>query len=326
MDMKINNKQENKVFQKFIAQNPMFKKKETNDVLNKPPVRYLAYSNEVGSAISPISKSLGTALWVPALLYLGADIYDKYKNEDNTYNPSAKRSVRQAIFQGFASVLLPSSAIHLGQKIGVRVATGKEALSAIDKKELVEFTREYLGTLSSDQVKDSFSDNLVTAFKEKANLNEIKLKNKNIWDKLGSIFQESKGYDNVMSRYIKADTGKREPIIQYLKAQGDTVSGLMTKKTPFQADKYIKHLRKANLKYKNEQYALQDTVAKLLKDKTINKSIVATISGFIALLLFVKPIDYFVEEVLMEKIVNPLFDKVLFKNKENNPIASKQVH
>ncbi|MBQ8635983.1 hypothetical protein IJX73_03100 [bacterium] len=116
------------LYNKIISQRNSIKaeKKETSDILNKPPMRYLAYSNEIGSAISPISKTLGTALWVPALLYLGADIYDKYKNdEDNTYNPSAKRSVRQAIFQGMTSVILPTGAIKLGQKIGVRVNTKK---------------------------------------------------------------------------------------------------------------------------------------------------------------------------------------------------------
>ena len=51
----------------------------------------------------------------------------------------------------------------------------------------------------------------------------------------------------------------------------------------------------------------------------MNKSLVATISGFIALLLMLKPIDYFTNEVLMQKIVNPFLDKIMAKkNKKQN--------
>ena len=124
--------------------NNFFHAEKKTDPLSKYPLRLCAYSNEIGAAISPINPALGTVLWAPALLYLGADIYDKYKNEDKTYNPSAKRSLRQAIFQGLASVILPTSAIKLGQKVGVNIAGEKGALSATDKKELIEFTRGFL--------------------------------------------------------------------------------------------------------------------------------------------------------------------------------------
>ena len=325
---KINtNKPEYKLYQKFIAQNIVLnnKKKETNDVLNKPPIRYLAYSNEIGSAISPINKSLGTALWVPALLYLGADIYDKYKNEDTTYNPSAKRSLRQAIFQGFASVILPSSAIALGQKIGVRISTRKDSLSAMDKKELVEFTINQLNSATFPKDKNnSFSSDLVEAFKQHAQANEIKVRGRNFFEKAFGAFHESSDYDGIITKYIK-NKDKQSPIISYLARQGKIVDDIMQSEKNIQADKYIKFFNKSNAKYSNVQVAKLDTIKKLLKDKTINKSIVATISGFIALALLMKPIDIFVEEVLMEKIVNPIFDKFPDKKeKQTEKEAEKQ--
>ena len=55
-------------------------KAEYKDPLMKWPLRGCAYSNEVGAAISSLAPKLGAALWVPALMYFGADIYDKYKN------------------------------------------------------------------------------------------------------------------------------------------------------------------------------------------------------------------------------------------------------
>ncbi|MBQ8635982.1 hypothetical protein IJX73_03105 [bacterium] len=83
-----------------------------------------------------------------------------------------------------------------------------------------------------------------------------------------------------------------------------------------QADKYIKFFKKTSSKYGDIQLAKFETISKLLKDKTINKSLVATFSGFIALFLLIKPIDFFTEKILMEKIVNPLFDKIPNKNKK----------
>ena len=66
----------------------------------------MSYSNEIGTAISEIAPKLGTALWAPTFLYLGADIYDKYKNDKDNYKPSGKRALKRAIFQGMTSFLL----------------------------------------------------------------------------------------------------------------------------------------------------------------------------------------------------------------------------
>ena len=57
------------------------KQQQYNDPLMSWPIRGLAYSNELGAAISEVAPKLGTLLWFPAMLYFGADIYDKYKNE-----------------------------------------------------------------------------------------------------------------------------------------------------------------------------------------------------------------------------------------------------
>ena len=64
-----------------------------HDPLNRPIPVLMSYSSEIGTAISEIAPKLGAALWAPTFMYLGADIYDKYKNDKDNYNPSAKRAL-----------------------------------------------------------------------------------------------------------------------------------------------------------------------------------------------------------------------------------------
>ena len=300
---------EYKLYHKFVSQNLTTKKKENDDILSKYPLRLLAYSNEVGAAISPINNTLGTVLWAPALLYLGADIYDKYKNEDKTYNPSARRSIQQAIFQGLASVIMPTGAIKLGQKIGVRIAKNKNELSATEKKEIIEFTRNYLENTEYPKAdKATFTEGLLESFSQKAQKNRPFIEKKTLQNKISSVFVESDGYDNIYGKYLK-NPDPKNPVITYLKKQGDLSQSILSGE-PFQNSKYVKHFEKAKALYGNEEIARKDTLAKLLQDKNINKSIVATVSGFIALILLAKPIDFFVENILMEKLISPALDKM----------------
>ena len=51
------------------------------DPLIKWPMRGAAFTNEIGEALRTLIGNYATLTWVPALLYIGADIYDKYKND-----------------------------------------------------------------------------------------------------------------------------------------------------------------------------------------------------------------------------------------------------
>ena len=90
---------------------------EYRDPLMKWPLRGAAFTNEVGEALRPLIGGYATLSWVPALMYIGADIYDKYKNDQTEYSPNSKRLLKQAVFQGTASVLLPILAVKLGQNL-----------------------------------------------------------------------------------------------------------------------------------------------------------------------------------------------------------------
>lgn len=120
---------------KEILQNP-------NDPLAKYPLRAFGYSNEVGAAVSAMpvwGQAAEKLLWVPALMYLGADIFDKYKKgKDGNYSQaSVSKAVEQATFQGLASVLLPTAAVKMGQSAaGYFTKFDGTNLTASSKEEL----------------------------------------------------------------------------------------------------------------------------------------------------------------------------------------------
>mgnify|MGYP007008822109 FL=1 len=120
------------------------KDKKYSDPLMKWPARGLAYTNELGAAISEVAPTLGTLLWFPAMLYFGADIYDKYKNAKTSYDPNAKRGTEQAIFQLLASVLLPTGAVIAGQKVASAAgAAGKNGLTLQSQEEIINFLQNF---------------------------------------------------------------------------------------------------------------------------------------------------------------------------------------
>ena len=61
------------------------KEKKYKDPLANWPMRGLGYTNDIGVAINEIAPTAATLFWVPALMYFGADVYDKYKNKGNKY-------------------------------------------------------------------------------------------------------------------------------------------------------------------------------------------------------------------------------------------------
>ncbi len=124
------------------------KKEEIKEIIKNPddplaqyPLRAFAYSNEVGAAVSAMpvwGKAAELLLWIPALMYLGADIYDKYRRgkEGDYTRASAAAAVQQAIFQALASVILPTTAVKIGQNIaGYTAKFDGSNLSATAKEE-----------------------------------------------------------------------------------------------------------------------------------------------------------------------------------------------
>ncbi len=98
--------------------NSEYGKEHKKDILIESPIRMLGYTNEVGEALRPaVGSMVANLFWVPALMYFGADIWDKYKRgQDDSYqNSDKKTALRQAVFHTVASLVGPTAAIHIAQ-------------------------------------------------------------------------------------------------------------------------------------------------------------------------------------------------------------------
>lgn len=100
------------------AEQPKSSSNNKKDLLLEYPMRALGYTNEIGEALRPaVGHFAANLFWVPALMYFGADIWDKYKRgEDDSYQNNDKRAAfRQAVFHSIASLAGPTIAIHAAQ-------------------------------------------------------------------------------------------------------------------------------------------------------------------------------------------------------------------
>ncbi len=112
-------------------------KDQEKDILLESPLRALAYTNEIGVALKPaIGTTLSHAFWAPALMYFGADIWDKYKRgEDDSYQNNDKRTaLRQTIFHAVASLVGPTVAILGAQYAAMKKAGGEKWINTTLKK------------------------------------------------------------------------------------------------------------------------------------------------------------------------------------------------
>ena len=308
--------------------NISFKNNETtyNDPLMKWPVRGLAYSNELGAALSEIAPKLGTLLWFPAMLYFGADIYDKYKNEQTSYDPNAKRATQQAIFQLLASVVLPTTAVILGQKSASALGAGsKDGLTLQTQEEIINFLQDF----SSKKEVAKFQNNIqefknlfheALSIKREKLIREHKIKNPFIAIK-DNLFNKQHPETIALSQKDKVMYFADKHIDEMFEIYNDLTqnkkpanlnTSLWNKfnklkaklaKDPLYKDSFIKD-------------ASDDIMRKFLKSKINKAKIIKTIGGFVALGLAIKPIDKFVEHFIIAKVVEPkLNNSFTFKPK-----------
>ena len=158
----------NKVQDTNISNQGKSNKKQYNDPLNQWPVRGLAYSNEIGAAISEIAPKAGLLLWIPALLYFGADIYDKYKNDKDHYKPSGKRAIKRAIFQGLTSLIALPVLIFAAQCLVSPIARiGKFKISGNAKDTIYRHTKNVIDQArpSSLTSYENFEDIIIKTLK-----------------------------------------------------------------------------------------------------------------------------------------------------------------
>lgn len=292
-------------------------KPQYNDPLNKWPIRGLAYSNELGAAISEVAPKLGTALWFPAFLYFGADIYDKYKNDKASYDPNAKRGTEQAIFQLLASVILPTAAVKLGQKAAsIAGVLGKDGLTLQCKEEIANFLQEFASRRNLSEYKDNipkfkkeFSEQIENKRQNLIRESKITSPFRTVFDYL---FNRKHPQSMARSKKEKAKAYYDKCIDKIFELHNDLIDNKRNKDL---SKRLFNKFQKLKTKYKedsdikiNSKYvenAADDIIKKFEKSRMMNAKILKTVGGFVALGFAIKPIDNFVEKVIMKKYVEP---------------------
>ena len=290
---------------------------EYNDPLRKWPLKGLAYSNELGAVVSGISPKLGTALWIPALMYFGADIYDKYKNDETQYSPSKRRGFKEAIFQAMASVVLPTAAVKSGQKIFSSLGlVSKSGLSIKNKQTVIEKSLSYmqsksLHTFESNPTPyvDGFKDAISTMASDlHGDFMALPMPKKIL-----KVFNPFKNFDSIaFANPQKLSEFSEKQALNVLKMR----ENLMNNEKPKQlSNKLFKKFIDIQSEYKKiypQDRYLGKAAKSILKEyhqsQIFKNKMIKTAGGLVALALLLKPIDKFVEHIVIEKTIGPGLD------------------
>ncbi len=277
----------------FRADNKTINKDgEYKDPLMRWPLRGAAFTNEVGEALRPIIGGYATLSWVPALMYIGADIYDKYKNNNTEYSPNSKRCLKQAIFQGMASIFLPLVAVKAGQKVFSQFGKLTEDKITLNSKEQVsKIAEEFIanGKMHAFAGKD---EECVKDFLDRvANNMDFKHRKKSF-----RIFHIDKKEN--LSKYAE------NTIKDLIKLRKELLNPTPEIKEGTWYQYYVKAIKNGQ----TENVAVKSVLSKFQRSKMMKGKFVKTIGGFAALGLAIKPIDNFVENVLIGKYVGPGID------------------
>lgn len=257
-------------------------KQEYIDPLANWPLRGLGYTNDIGIAINEIAPTASKLFWVPALMYFGADIYDKYKNEGNEYDPSGKRAFSQAVFQAMASIALPTVSGHIGQTAFSYASKVRgEKLSTNAKEQTLRFICSH--SVSNDvfapnQDQEELLKDFETSFENFYSHKKRHFKRKNIVVKV---------YDTLLANCKRGAVANSDE---------DRIKAFAQKEF-----KKVLETCKDSVEMKSK---LEKDIFKLKSWKSLG--------AFTALLLTVGPIDKFVEHVIIKKFIEPSMDKINF--------------
>lgn len=268
------------------------KEKKYKDPLANWPMRGLGYTNDIGVAINEIAPTAATLFWVPALMYFGADVYDKYKNKGNKYDPNAQRAFKQAVFQAFASIILPTVFGHIGQSAFSQIDKYKgEKISTNAKEQTLRFIKHH--AQDHDIVKDGDKTQVLEKFENNFNIFFSKKK-------------ESYQGNNIFTK-------------MYDKLLCNCKRGAIANSN----EERLKNFAKKEFENILEHGNSTDIIKSNLDKKIFKLKAWKSLGSFIALLLTVKPIDMFTENVIIKKCVEPQMKKLnahsnIEKQQENN--------
>ena len=272
---------------------------EYRDPLMQWPLRGAAFTNEVGEALRPVIGNYATLSWVPALMYIGADVYDKYKNDSTQYSPDTRRCLKQAIFQGMASIFLPLVAVKAGQ--GIFSMFGK-------------LTENKISYNTQEQV-SKIAESFIANGKMRAYSGKDRECIRDFTDRVENVLD----YTNNRKKIKHFHKDKKENVHKYSqKTIQDLIQlrkDLLNPSAEFKANSLYSYYQRALGSGQTESVAVKSVLSKYQKKKMMKGNFIKTIGGFTALGLMIQPIDYFVENILIGKYVAPGLDKLDIKKK-----------
>lgn len=255
-------------------------KKKYVDPLANWPMRGLGYTNDIGIAINELAPATARLFWVPALMYFGADIYDKYKNKGDKYKPNAQRAFNQAVFQACASILFPAIFGHIGMS----------AFSQIDK-----YRGEKLSTNAKEQT--------LRFIKAHASMDNVAEGGAHR-DKLISDFEEN--YDKFFSAKSRQYQRKNIFVKIYDKLLANCKHGAIANSHEERIKAYAKKQFIETIDHCKDA----ETVKNVLDKKIFKLKAWKSAGAFAAILLTAQAIDKFVEKVIIKKVVQPIQQNV----------------
>ena len=286
-----------------------------HDPLNRTIPVLMSYSNEIGTAISEIAPKLGAALWAPTFMYLGADIYDKDKNDKDNYNPSAKRALKRTIFQGLTSLIaLPVLIFAVQCMVSPLGKIDKSGISGNAKDAIYKHTKSVIEQAHGTSL-DSYShfqDTILTTLDNKINARNNEKRTINIFKRLYNKFFTTRyallvNDKNKIYAFAEKNAKKTFEIMTALKNNDK-------KHVPAKIyKKYNAILPKMKEMYKESDYSYQATrnALKEYQNSLIFKNkLLKTLCGFTALFLFANPVNNFVDKQIMKKYINPGIDQI----------------
>ena len=316
------------------------KQEKRRDIYMEMPIRAFGYTNEIGEALRPVIGPWAWASWVPAIAYIGSDVADKYaQDEYGNQVPSTERATKQLSTQLLASVLLPTAAVKLGQNtVGMLSSLSKSGLSFNNKERISDFVlnamdrgehKNFLDNTGKIS-KQAFADSLTPKMAEKLKHKEAKrmvLKPLNaIKNWLAEPYlknPEKADVNSGITKTVERLVNNRQNLLDGIKPE--KMSNKMFKKFQSEAMKASHAARKIamtagqnTVKFTEAMQSAKQSIAfdyikKLEKSHNFKNKALLSAGGFIALALLAKPIDRFVENVVMKKAVEPTIKYV--KNK-----------
>lgn len=256
------------------------KKKKYVDPLANWPMRGLGYTNDIGIAINELAPATARLFWVPALMYFGADIYDKYKNKGDKYKPNAQRAFNQAVFQACASILFPAIFGHIGMSAFSQIDKYRgEKLSTNAKEQTLRFIKAH-ATMDNVAEGGVHRDELIADFEKSYNK-----------------------YYGAKSRHYQR---KNIFVKVYDKLLANCKHGAIANSN----EDRIKAFAKKQFIETIDNCKDAEAVKTVLDKKIFKLKAWKSAGAFAAILLTAQAIDKFVEKVIIKKVVQPIQQNV----------------